>query len=117
MKQNIPWLLLLALPVFAAESDYGPFAFELRPNSFEERCFKLESGQSLRYRFSATQPLDFNIHHHRGNDVFYPVKKANVRERNDRFRAKHADGYCLMWENRGKEDAVIKGAVEAARKL
>jgi hypothetical protein len=46
--------------------------------------------------------------------VFYPVKKAAVAARTGRFRAKSANTYCLMWENRGKSVAVIEGVVENA---
>jgi hypothetical protein len=96
----------------AATADFGPFRLQIAPNSFEERCVKLVAGQSLRYRFKASTPLDFNIHYHRGNDVFYPVRKAAVAARTGRFRAKSPDTYCLMWENRGKSVAVIEGVLE-----
>ena len=46
--------------------------------------------------------------------VFYPVKKAAVAACTERFRARSADTYCLMWENRGKSVAVIEGDVENA---
>ena len=44
--------------------------------------------------------------------MFYPVKKAAVAARTGPFRAKSADTYCLMLENRGKSVAVIEGVVE-----
>jgi hypothetical protein len=106
-------LALGATGVRAARAEFGPFKLEAAANSFEERCIKLAVGESLRYRFKASVPVDFNIHYHRGNDVFYPVKKAAITARVGRFRAKTADVYCLMWENRAKTGAVIEGVIES----
>jgi hypothetical protein len=96
----------------AAETEFGPFDMQVAPAAFEERCVKLAAGESIRYRFKADRPVDFNIHYHRGNEVFYPVKKAAVAERVGRFRAKSADVYCLMWENKGKSAALVNGVLE-----
>jgi hypothetical protein len=42
------------------------------------------------------------------------VKKTAVAERVGRFRAKSADVYCLMWENKGKSAAFVNGVLENA---
>ena len=43
-----------------------------------EECQRVEAGQKRRYHWKASAPVDFNIHYHHGDEVFYPVK----RERN-----------------------------------
>jgi hypothetical protein len=117
MMRALPILLTVGLLAgdasHAATAEFGPFSIEIAPNSFEERCIKLAAGASMRYRFKSSAPVDFNLHYHRGNDVFYPVKKTAIATRTGRFRAKTADVYCLMWENRSKTVAVIEGVIES----
>lgn len=96
----------------AATAEFGPFSIEIAPNSFEERCIKLAAGASMRYRFKSSAAVDFNLHYHRGKDVFYPVKKTALATRTGRFRAKTADVYCLMWENRTKATVKVTGKLD-----
>jgi len=105
-------LLLAATPAWASTADFGPFALEVPARGFEEHCVKLEAGQRIRYRFSAGGDVDFNLHYHRGTDVFYPVKTAATRSADGVYTAAHADGYCLMWERRGDGAVRVEGAVE-----
>jgi hypothetical protein len=69
----------------------------------------------VRYRFRSTSPVDFNIHFHRGKDVFYPIRQTGVTEVNGTFRADAADDYCLMWEQR-QGAAEIQGHIERVRR-
>jgi hypothetical protein len=101
----------IAAAVGAADGE-GPYTFTLKGKAFDERCLKLEAGQSLRYSFRSSEPVDFNIHFHRGNDVFYPVKQAAVRSVKATFQATATDDYCLMWEHRGAGDATVAGSIE-----
>lgn len=63
-----------------------------------EECVKLEPGDRLEYTFSATAPLQFNIHYHEGNAVIMPVTRDKVTADTGRFEAIVAQEYCLMWE-------------------
>jgi len=106
-------LLLAAAPAPAADTAaFGPFTLEVPARGFQEHCVRLEAGQRMRYRFTATGEVDFNIHYHRGSAVIYPVKSAGARGRDSAYTAPHADGYCLMWERRGEGTVRIEGAVE-----
>lgn len=96
----------------SAAQEVGPYAFALTGKSFDERCITLAAGQSIRYNFSASAPVDFNIHYHRGKDVFYPVRRSRVREAEGAFRAQEADNYCLMWEHSGSGSAAVTGSFE-----
>jgi hypothetical protein len=111
---KIPAALLL--PLFAlpalANGGSGPYSFTLSGKAFDERCLKLAAGESIRYRFRASAPVDFNIHYHRGKEVFFPVKQAAVREAESTFRAESADDYCLMWEHAGAGAAKVEGSIE-----
>jgi hypothetical protein len=66
---------------------------------FRERCFDLEPGQALAYRYSADRPIDFDIHYHDGLTTrFAAVAKARKAGQGN-FTAKEARRYCLFWFN------------------
>jgi hypothetical protein len=105
-------LVLLAAGSALGADDAGPYAFTLAGKSFDERCLTLAAGESIRYRFRASAPIDFNIHYHRGNEIAFPVKRSAVKEADATFQAKKADGYCLMWEHVGEGAARVEGSIE-----
>src|SRR4051812_1625944 len=94
---------LIALAIIAAEahgtdaSAPSVFAVELEPGKMHEECIRLEQGDKRRYYWKSTAPVDFNIHHHRGDEVFYPVKRERMRGDGGSFTAKAGDDYCWMW--------------------
>ena len=111
MKLLALLLALLVAPALAGD-DVGPYAFTLSGKAFDERCLTLAAGESIRYRFRASAPVDFNIHFHGDNGTFFPVKRGAVREVDSTFKAPRADGYCLMWEHRDRGVAKVEGSVE-----
>jgi len=102
---------LVALAAVASEGT-GPYSLKLEGKAFDERCLRLAAGESIRYRFRSTAPVDFNIHFHRGAEVVYPVKQGGVRQADSSFRAAAAEDYCLMWQHAGPGTASIEGTVE-----
>ena len=72
---------------------------ELPAREFHEECLELTPRQRLHYSFRSAQPVEFNIHYHRGNDVIYPVRMRNARAAHSAFVPRRSDGYCLMWSN------------------
>ncbi len=111
MKTLLLPLLALAAAAVAADG-VGPYAFTLSGKAFDERCLRLEAGESIRYSFRSSAPVDFNIHAHRGNEVVYPVKQAAIREATATFRAEAAEDYCLMWQHAGTGTAKVEGTLE-----
>lgn len=108
-------LAAAALPLFAAPlaAAEGPFELQLAPGAVDERCLRLAAGARLGYEFAADAPVEFNIHHHRGKEVLYPVQQPATRGgRAQLFRADTPDDYCLMWENRGAEPVRVRGHVQ-----
>jgi hypothetical protein len=101
--------LLLALLLAAADK---PLVFEvtLEAGKIHEECLRVERGASRRYAWSANAAVDFNIHHHRGDDVFYPVKRDGVAKFEGTFTAKSSEDYCWMWTAKGP--ARIRGSIE-----
>lgn len=101
-------LLLGHGALFAAES----LLIDLGSGHFDERCLRIEAGEAIRWRFTATGAVDFNIHAHRGERVVYPVRRDGVARASGAFRARVAEDYCLMWTNRGGTAVSVRGAVE-----
>jgi hypothetical protein len=84
----------------------------LAPGAFEELCFELDAGRTVRYQFDAGAPLEFNLHWHRGNNVLFPVRSGAVQRRAGTFTAERKEGYCLMWTNRTKKPATLRARAD-----
>ena len=91
-----------SLPLAAATAKPKDQVVEvnLAPAKVHEECARLEAGDSRRWHWKSTQPVDFNIHYHRGNDVFFPVKRDAMRGDGGTFVAKTGEDYCWMWTAR-----------------
>jgi hypothetical protein len=99
----LPALLCAALASAAADKAGDQpiaVAFKLEPKKVHEECTRLEAGQSRRWHWKSDAPVDFNIHYHRGEDVFYPVKRDGMRGDGGTFTAKSGEDYCWMWTAR-----------------
>ncbi len=81
---------------------------ELAPGKIHESCLKLRASETINYSFSSNQNLDFNIHYHLKNKVEYPLKLQAKTHQADSFTALLAQGYCLMWTNRGSQLVQLK---------
>jgi hypothetical protein len=95
----------------ARASDAGAYAFTLSDKTVE-RCVQLGEGESVRYRFRASAPVDFNVHYHRDADVIYPVRRNGVRAANGTFRAPLGEQYCLMWQRRGGDPVAVEVRID-----
>jgi len=106
--------VLTAVPgfVIAAPALFGPFRVDVPARGFEEHCVKLESGEKVRYRFRASGAVDFNVHHHPGNEVVYLARTAATQVGEGVVTAPRTDTYCLMWERKSDGAVRVDGAVE-----
>jgi hypothetical protein len=102
MKRLLVTAVALA---FAAGAHAGPPApgsevpvkLTLAAKEVHEECTRLEAGESRRYHWKSDAPVDFNIHYHRGNDVFYLVKRDAMRGDGGTFTARSGEDFCWMW--------------------
>ena len=113
--KRLPMTLATALCALAAAASGKPadpvaVAFTLEPKKVHEECMRLEAGQSRKWHWKSDQAVDFNIHYHRGNDVFYPVKRDAMRGDGGSFTAKTGEDYCWMWTARERA-AKVEGAI------
>jgi hypothetical protein len=74
----------------------------LAAGKFEEPCLAMALGDRLEYLFSSDEPLDFNIHYHQEDGIFFPVDKKKLRAHQGEYIASGSRQYCLMWTNRGE---------------
>jgi hypothetical protein len=102
--------LAAAIPARAASSTSNAFNVTLDATKIEESCIRLEKGESARYQWKSDVPVDFNIHYHEGNEIFYPVKKNGATGGKDTFKAKIAQDYCWMWT--ATRQTKLEGRVE-----
>ncbi len=98
MKRSFAALLaaLASVAAFAAEAP-GAFSAKLDARDMHEECMHLDKGEKRSYSWRADGPVDFNIHYHRHDEAFYPVKRDGMRGDGGTFVANAADDYCWMW--------------------
>lgn len=85
------------------------------PGGHYEECVEVVPGNILEYSFEASMPVNFNIHYHTKNDVFYPVKRDHVFSLKGVFDIEGLSYYtyeqtyfCLMWENPHRMNVTIR---------
>ena len=71
----------------------------LQPGKTHEDCFALQPHQQVQYNFKLERPGKFNLHYHRGKEVFYPIRSESVLEQRGNYVAAVAQEYCLMWSS------------------
>ena len=71
---------------------------ELAPQQIREECMRLVVGDRLDFEFSASAPVDFNIHYHEGKTVIAPLSRDGLLADSGIFVPGLAHDYCLMWE-------------------
>jgi len=102
-----------ALVAQAADPQTMTLSMQSQKGHFTERCFTLESGQTLAYEFSTRYPIDFNLHHHRpdGQTVF-PDRLIVKSQHSNQIVAESAGAYCFMATNVSDQasafDVVVK---------
>ncbi|MCY7386454.1 MAG: hypothetical protein LH481_00040 [Burkholderiales bacterium] len=72
-----------------------------------EKCLSLVPPQKIEYRFESAAKLNFNLHYHKGDQVYYPVKLDRTNGESGLYEAKAKETYCLMWENKSGADVEL----------
>ena len=87
----------------------------IEPDDVYELCLVLTPEQQLRYAFTATHKLGFNIHYHENHEVFYPVAEHQTVAAEAIFTAASEQEYCLMWTNPGSIQVMLSLEYEKTR--
>jgi len=98
-------VVLLAFPLAAAAELKTA---DVPAGDIHEECMTMGQGDALSYAFSANVPLEFNIHYHEGEAVYFPVQEPASAIRRGVFVAEIAQHYCMMWTNPGAQAAALE---------
>jgi len=79
-------------------------AVSVPPGKFAELCGKLAKGDKVGWSFKSEGPVNFNIHHHEGENVAYSTKQTAVNSGEGTLDANSAQEYCWMWSNKGSAE-------------
>ncbi|MDX1380854.1 MAG: hypothetical protein R3233_07020 [Xanthomonadales bacterium] len=92
----------------------GQFAHSgaVAPGQALELCAPLGAAQAVDSRFSATGALDYNVHHHVGDEVVYLELEKGIDRHVGRLEPESADTYCWMWENKGSAAVNVNAALQ-----
>lgn len=82
-------------------------AVEIPTRGMEEPCFSLPEGSRLEFSFTATAPLDFNLHYH-SDGVFFPIEKRAVLADAGQYISPLERTYCLMWTNKQQQPVELQ---------
>ncbi|MBI3147921.1 MAG: hypothetical protein HYZ17_05340 [Betaproteobacteria bacterium] len=80
----------------------------LRPGQSVEVCGKLPAQTRVKWSFSASAPLESNVHYHEGERVVYPARHEARTTHPETLQLPVAQEYCWMWSNRGGRDAALE---------
>jgi len=103
-------LLILAACAVAPVKESG--MTQIKAAGIHEECVSAKSGQKFIYSFFVSAPVDFNIHYHAGEKIFYPLERRNVTRDDGTYVPDHEDIYCLMWTNTQKTMATLNFTYE-----
>lgn len=79
---------------------------------FVEICGPLERGETVRWAFESTHPLDFNVHYHVGKDVHYPSRQDGARSARGTLDVQSRQDYCWMWSSKQQAAAELSLTLE-----
>ena len=80
----------------------------ISPGQATEVCGQIEPRLPVDWRFSATGPLNFDIHRHAGDAVIYAMKSYLTREQNGKFSPTFSFNWCWMWTNESAENVTVR---------
>jgi len=101
-----PCIVLLVINGCAAGIVKERMEITVDPHRSYEECVELRATSILDYSFTASKPVNFNIHYHAEGGIFYPVSENNVSVSKGEFStekekhySKEQEYFCMMWEN------------------
>ncbi len=102
-------------PTFAAVNEIrwsGNDTFDstmtVAPGKSAEACGQIDPRFPVQWRYSASAPVDFNIHRHSRDDIIYATKSVLSREDRGRHAPTFNFEWCWMWTNVSDTDVSIR---------
>ena len=88
---------MLAILASLACAKDRPIRITLAAGKTAETCRPMAAGDTLRWHFKASAALDFNVHHHIGDELRMPVDRKAVRVDSSEVLIDQRNDWCLMW--------------------
>ncbi len=85
------------------------------PSGVYEDCADVRVGQVIKYSFSTSMPVNFNLHYH-AEKIYYPVEKNGIASDSGTYEPEKEDIYCLMWTNPQSQAVSLKYNFEVETK-
>ena len=95
----------------AAQAGKQSHTVSVPTGEFHEFCDTWEPGDNLKFTFTSTKPVLFNVHYNTTYEKHYPIKEVLVDEFSGSFIVQSKDVHCAMWTN--KNDNFVKVTFEA----
>jgi len=93
---------------------------KIKPSKSYEDCIEVLPGQIMKYSFTSSNFVNFNIHYHTEEGLFYPVDKKGVMTWKGSLDLQELDYYtedqeffCVMWDNLNSEPVKLSFSFEA----
>jgi hypothetical protein len=109
MRTMIAVLASLAASSAPGADQPHPFRVEIAAGKIGEVCMALDEAQTLAWRFKASDVVGFNLHHHVGSEVFFPVELRAVREHRGQHLIDRRNDWCLMWTAPRAKRVTVEG--------
>ena len=91
----------------------------IKPSRSFEDCIEVLPGQIMNYSFDASNFVNFNVHYHTENGLYYPVDKKGVMTWKGSLDLQELDYYtpeqeffCVMWDNLNPEPVQVSFSCE-----
>jgi hypothetical protein len=87
-----------------------PIQLEIAAGKVGEVCMPLRAGDTLAWEFTASAPVDFNLHDHVGKKVSMPVRRNAVAQDRAQHKVPRKNDWCLMWTAPAAQGVTVTGA-------
>ena len=110
---------LLCLPLLLAGCaglDVHRADLQLAPGQIAEVNLALQQGDTVRWDWTASETLHFNVHSHSGGGMVEHVTRQAARDQGS-FTAPAAGSYSLFWQPASPTPVVLTYSITGAGKL
>jgi hypothetical protein len=85
---------------------------ELPPSDLFESCHLLNAGDEIHYSFRGSSVVLFDMHYHDGDNVKYLIPEHLAFKKNESFKARFTQHYCLAWTNSQTKPITIRYTID-----
>lgn len=94
--------------------EYMQDTFTIKAGGSYEECIEMKPGQVFDYDYDSSDFVNFNIHYHGEDVVYYPATgngrmmgKGMIDPGTHDFYTKDQEFYCLMWDNLNSKPVTV----------